>query len=101
MRCFLHRLAVLRFAIPGLALLAGLLMLAPPAAAERFTFAVIGDMPYDGSEADATFANLTAAVNAWRPAFTVHVGDFKRGRAAAMTPPIFICGSSSTASTSP
>ena len=65
-----------------LCLLAALVgLLAPPAAAERFTFAVLGDMPYDGPEAEAAFANLTAAVNAWRPAFTVHVGDVKRGQA--------------------
>lgn len=81
MRCFLHRLAVLGLAALGLAVPAGLLALASPAAAERFTFAVIGDMPYDRARDEAAFANLTAAINAWRPAFTVHVGDFKSGRA--------------------
>lgn len=69
-----------------LAILAGLLALATPAAAERFTFAVIGDMPYGGAKDEAPLANLIAVINAWRPVFTVHLGDLKSGGARCDDP---------------
>jgi hypothetical protein len=55
---------------------------APRANAEgagRFTFALIGDMPY-GPEGDAKFPHLLADLNADRNlSFVVHDGDFKNG----------------------
>jgi hypothetical protein len=45
----------------------------------RFTFALIGDMPY-GPEGDAKFPNVIADINADRKlSFVVHDGDFKNG----------------------
>lgn len=51
------------------------------AAAERFEFVALGDMPY-GPQAEAypVYANLISLVNRTAPAFTFHVGDFKDGR---------------------
>lgn len=55
---------------------------APRANAEgdgRFTFALIGDMPY-GAEGDAKFPHVLADLNADRNlSFVVHDGDFKNG----------------------
>lgn len=55
---------------------------APRASAEgsgRFTFALIGDMPY-GAEGDAKFPHVLADLNADRNlSFVVHDGDFKNG----------------------
>lgn len=48
------------------------------AVAERFSFAAIGDVPYR----EAHFPHverLIARINAFQPAFTVHVGDIKNG----------------------
>jgi hypothetical protein len=47
-------------------------------AAERFSFAALGDMPYRESHFPH-FERLIARINAAAPAFTVHVGDFKNG----------------------
>ena len=45
----------------------------------RFSFALIGDMPY-GAEGDAKFPNLLADINSDRNlSFVVHDGDFKNG----------------------
>lgn len=45
----------------------------------RFSFALIGDMPY-GPEGEAKFPNLQREINADRSlAFVVHDGDFKNG----------------------
>jgi len=48
------------------------------AAAERFSFAALGDAPYR----EAHFPHLErliTRINAFQPAFTVHVGDIKNG----------------------
>jgi hypothetical protein len=47
-------------------------------AAERFSFAALGDMPYRETHFPH-FERLIARINAAAPAFTVHVGDFKNG----------------------
>ena len=49
--------------------------------AGRFRFVAFGDMPYRVPEDYARLENLIEAVNAAKPAFTVHVGDFKAGHA--------------------
>ena len=50
-----------------------------PSGNGRFTFGLIGDMPY-GAEGDAKFPNLIADINADRNlSFVVHDGDFKNG----------------------
>jgi len=54
---------------------------ASDSAAGRFRFAAFGDMPYDLPEDYARLENLIEAVNAAKPAFTIHVGDFKTGSA--------------------
>ena len=59
--------------------------LSPASAAERigsdnaFSFVALGDMPYNLPEDYAKFDRLIAAVNALKPAFTLHVGDIKSG----------------------
>jgi len=58
---------------------------APGSAAERiggddaFSFVALGDMPYNLPEDDAKFDRLIAAINALKPAFTLHMGDIKSG----------------------
>ncbi|MDP8992707.1 MAG: hypothetical protein M3N31_06625 [Actinomycetota bacterium] len=47
---------------------------------ERFQFALIGDARYRPEE-DAKFARVMDAINAEDMAFTVHIGDIKRGAA--------------------
>ncbi len=60
-------------------------VLNPASAAERiggdnaFSFVALGDMPYNLPEDYAKFDRLIAAVNALKPAFTLHVGDIKSG----------------------
>ena len=57
----------------------------PASAAERigsdnaFSFVALGDMPYNLPEDYAKFDRLIAAVNALKPACTLHVGDIKSG----------------------
>jgi hypothetical protein len=52
---------------------------ANPQGIGRFTFGLIGDMPY-GPEGDAKFPNIIADVNADNNlSFVVHDGDFKNG----------------------
>jgi hypothetical protein len=52
---------------------------ANPAGSGRFTFALIGDMPY-GAEGDLKFPNVITDINADRTvAFVVHDGDIKNG----------------------
>jgi hypothetical protein len=53
-------------------------MQAATPAPERFTFVVMGCMPY-GEKTYPAFERLIAEVNRHRPAFTVHVGDTKSG----------------------
>jgi hypothetical protein len=63
--------------LPGLALIAALL--APVAAnAERFGFAVFGDLPYGAAER-ALMPDMLAAMAARPVTFGVHVGDIKAG----------------------
>jgi hypothetical protein len=60
-----------------LLLLAALLGTTP---ARALDFVALGDMPYGDSPAiEATYHRLIARINATRPAFSVHVGDFKSG----------------------
>ena len=52
---------------------------APTGGNGRFTFALIGDMPY-GPEGDAKFPSVLADLSADRNlSFVVHDGDFKNG----------------------
>lgn len=57
----------------------------PASAAERiggdnaFSFVALGDMPYNLPDDYAKFDRLIAAVNALKPAFTLHMGDIKSG----------------------
>lgn len=57
----------------------------PASAAERiggdnaFSFVALGDMPYNLPDDYAKFDRLIAAVNALKPAFTLHMGDIKPG----------------------
>ena len=44
--------------------------------AQKFSFVAIGDMPYG---AVPQFDNLIKAINAFKPSFSVHVGDIKTG----------------------
>ncbi|MBM3270126.1 MAG: hypothetical protein FJZ01_21030 [Candidatus Sericytochromatia bacterium] len=62
-------------------LFAGLSAGGPARAAEpgAFTFMAIGDVPYYIPDDYPGFERLIAAINRARPAFTVHVGDFKKG----------------------
>lgn len=69
----LMRVSMLRFAL-ALLIAAG----ASAAAAERFSFAALGCMPY-GEENYPAFERLIAEINRHAPAFTVHCGDTKRG----------------------
>ena len=66
-----------------------LLLLAAPAAAEPLRFVAFGDMPYcnrAGEEACAAevgrVEQLTGAINAAAPAFSIFLGDTKAGREA-------------------
>lgn len=47
-----------------------------------FSFVALGDMPYDVPDDYAKFDRLIAAINASKPAFSVHVGDIKNGTMA-------------------
>jgi hypothetical protein len=47
--------------------------------AERLHFMAIGDLPYTLPADFAAFERLITRINAIKPAFTVHVGDIKRG----------------------
>ena len=68
------------FRIEGAAALALLLFLlsacaARPPSPDAFTFAVLGDIGYGGGE-EAIFLKTMRQIDAAKPAFTVHVGDF-------------------------
>ena len=52
--------------------------LAPGHAGERFSFAVIGDMPYSFGE-EWMFADMLKDIDREDLAFVVHIGDFKSG----------------------
>ncbi len=47
---------------------------------KSFTFAAIGDMPYELPSPVVKFDRLVTAINAAKPAFTFHVGDIFSGR---------------------
>jgi hypothetical protein len=63
--------------------LAAILLAGPSRAAETigganaFSFVALGDVPYNIPGDYAKFDRLIAAVNALRPAFTLHMGDIK------------------------
>ena len=52
--------------------------LAAPVAAAQFTFAALGDTPYNAEE-EARFVPLIAELNSNDLAFVIHIGDFKSG----------------------
>lgn len=66
----------LQLSIPALVLL--LLTTQIAVAAERFSFAAMGDMPYREAHIPHV-ERLITRINALRTAFTVHVGDIKSG----------------------
>lgn len=71
-----------RTLLAATAMSAAILAAPAPAASqgsEAFDFMAIGDMPYGWPDGKPGFERLIATVNAARPAFTVHVGDFKKG----------------------
>ena len=47
-----------------------------PAAAAQFAFAAFGDTPYNRDE-EPRFVEMIAEMNREKPAFSIHVGDFK------------------------
>lgn len=50
------------------------------ASAETFKFVALGDMPYgDAPKILSQVRALVGAINARKPAFTLHIGDFKSG----------------------
>jgi hypothetical protein len=53
----------------------------PESPPHRFTFFALGDLPYRLPEEDIAFTALINAINARAPAFSIHIGDFKGGRA--------------------
>ncbi|HAO41247.1 MAG TPA: hypothetical protein DEA80_00430 [Afipia sp.] len=71
-------------ALSALTLMIGAALM-PAAAAEHiggdnaFSFVALGDMPYNLPEDYTKFDRLIAAVNALKPAFTLHMGDIKSG----------------------
>lgn len=67
------RVSVLRFAV-----FLSFAAVASAAAAERFSFAALGCMPYGEANYPA-FERLIAEINRHAPAFTVHCGDTKGG----------------------
>lgn len=60
----------------ALALIAGLAQAQTPA---RFSFAIVGDAPYNDFE-ETVFAQMLEEINQEELAFVVHVGDIKSGR---------------------
>lgn len=63
-----------------LAALMGLPITFAAQAQEQFSFVAMGDVPYGKpAKVYAPFKSLISAVNAKRPAFTVHIGDIKSG----------------------
>lgn len=56
-------------------LVAGLALLAAPAAAERFSFVALGDTAYNLPDDLPGYDRLIQRINAADPAFTIHVGD--------------------------
>ncbi len=55
-----------------------LLLAAGCAAAAGFTFAALGDTPYNADE-ETRFIGILGELNRESPAFSIHVGDFKNG----------------------
>jgi len=58
-------------------LLLAALLAAPPAAGESFSFVALGDTTYAIPADNALYDKLIGAINAARPAFSIHVGDTK------------------------
>ena len=57
-----------------------LLVASLPVRAETFAFVALGDMPYGfDATAGASYRSLIKEINAVKPLFSVHVGDFKAG----------------------
>jgi len=52
------------------------------ARAETFSFVALGDLPYGSDEtAGVKYRTLITQINALKPEFSIHVGDFKEGSA--------------------
>jgi len=62
-----------------LVLAASLVLAALPATAQPFHFVALGDMPYTLPGDYAKFDRLITAINATKPAFSIHIGDIKSG----------------------
>jgi pimeloyl-ACP methyl ester carboxylesterase len=62
-----------------IAIVAGAIVVNLPAAAEKFSFAALGDTPYHLPGDFERFARLIERINVARPAFSIHVGDIKPG----------------------
>jgi hypothetical protein len=79
---YLQQRALSAMLAAGLLFLVGLTSAADAEAARNsaFTFAAIGDMPYELPGKPEKFERLIAAINRARPAFTVHTGDIISGR---------------------
>ena len=57
-------------------------LFAAPAAAEPFSFVALGDTTYAPPADNSLYDGLIDAINAARPAFSIHVGDIKAGTGA-------------------
>ena len=65
----------------GLCAIAGAAFAQAQTAAAPFTFVAIGDMPYGVRDiVYPRYKSLIGAINAAKPEFTIHVGDFKSGQ---------------------
>lgn len=78
----------MRFLAPALALLALAGCASKPPHPDRFSFAVIGDAPYNARE-ELEFDAMLARMGAEPLAFIVHVGDFKDGNSSPCTDEVY------------
>lgn len=63
-------------------LLCALFISAVCSRAETFSFVALGDLPYGSDDtAGEKYRTLITQINALKPAFSIHVGDFKAGSA--------------------
>ncbi len=70
---------ILAGAMLGLLSMAPISASAQQPAANAFSFAVMGDVPYKLPDDYAKVDRLIGTINAMKPAFTLHVGDVKSG----------------------
>ena len=67
-------------------LLLAALVASPVATAEPFSFVALGDTTYAIPADHPIYGGLIDAINASRPAFSIHVGDTKGAMLVAMLP---------------